>query len=92
MIGIFVITRILLLFAKAILEAISEIPIIKQFNEIGGTIYGILRGMFIIYVVLAIISFILPVIDKTAVLSIINNSILTKMLYDNNLILMIFFK
>lgn len=92
MIGIFIITRLILLFAKAILEAVSELPIVKQFNEVGGIIYGIIRAMLLIYVILAIISLILPMLDKTMILSAINNSILTKILYNNNLILMIFFK
>lgn len=92
MIGIFIITRLILLFAKAILEAVSEIPIVKQFNEVGGIIYGIIRAILLIYVILAIISLILPMLDKTMILSAINNSILTKILYNNNLILMIFFK
>lgn len=91
-IGIFVITRLLLLFAKAILSAVAELPIIKQFNEVGGIIYGILRGILLIYVLLAILSFILPMLDKTAILSAINDSILTKILYNNNLILRLFFK
>lgn len=92
MIGIFIITRLILLFAKAILEAVSELPIVKQFNEVGGIIYGIIRAMLLIYVILAIISLILPMLDETMILSAINNSILTKMLYNNNIILMIFFK
>ena len=90
-IGLFIITRLLLLFAKAILEAISEIPIIKQFNKAGGILYGILRGLLLIYLTLAIISLLLPMLDKTSILNIINNSILTKILYNNNIILMIFF-
>lgn len=92
MIGIFIITRLILLFAKAILEVVSEIPIVKQFNEVGGIIYGIIRAIILIYVILAIISLILPMLDKTAILNAINNSILTKILYNNNIILMIFFK
>lgn len=92
MIGIFIITRLILLFAKAILDAVSEIPIVKQFNEVGGIIYGIIRAILLIYVILAIISLIAPMLDKTMILSAINNSILTKILYNNNIILMIFFK
>lgn len=91
MVAIFIITRLLLLFAKAVLEAVSELPIIKQFNEAGGIIYGIARGILLIYIILAIISLILPMIDKTGILNLINSSILTKILYNNNLILMIFF-
>ncbi len=91
MIALFVITRLLLLFAKAILEAVSELPIIKQFNEAGGIIYGIVRGILVIYVILTIITLILPMSDKTGILNQINSTILTKILYNNNLILMIFF-
>lgn len=91
MIALFVITRLLLLFAKAILEAVSELPIIKQFNEAGGIIYGIVRGILVIYVILTIITLILPMLDKTGILNQINSTILTKILYNNNLILMIFF-
>ncbi len=91
MIGLFIVTRILLIFAKAILENVANLPIIRQFNEVGGIAYGIIKSMLIIYAVLAIISVILPMIDKTSILTTINNSILTKMLYNNNIILMIFF-
>lgn len=91
MIALFIIIRIALIFAKVLLEAVAELPIVKQFNEAGGTIYGILRGILLIYLILAIISLILPMTDKTSVLGIINNTILTKLLYNNNLILMIFF-
>jgi len=91
MVGIFIVVRLLLIFAKAILEAVAEIPIIKQFNEVGGILYGILRGALLIYIVLAIVSLILPMMDKGAVLATINETILTKVLYNNNLILMLFF-
>ena len=88
--AIFIIARILLIFAKAILEAVAELPLIKQFNEAGGIIYGLLRGALLIYVLLAILSLILPMFDKTAILTAINSSIITKLLYNNNLILMLF--
>ncbi len=91
-IALYTVTRLLLLFAKVILEAVSELPIIKQFDEAGGIIYGILRGIILIYVILTIISLILPIMDKDTVLGIINDTILTKMLYNNNIILMFFFK
>lgn len=91
MIALFIVIRIALIFAKVLLEAVAELPIVKQFNEVGGTIYGILRGVLLVYLILAIISLILPMTDKTSVLGIINNTILTKLLYNNNLILMIFF-
>lgn len=91
MIGIFIITKIALLFAKVLLEAVSELPIIKQFNETGGILYGILRGILLIYIILAILSFVLPMLNKTTILAYINQTVLTQMLYNHNLILMLFF-
>lgn len=91
MITIFVITRLLLLFAKVILEAVSELPVVKQFNEIGGILYGLLRGFIFIFILLAIASFVLPMINQTLVLDYIENSIITKFLYNHNIILRIFF-
>lgn len=87
----FIVTRILLIFAKVLLDAVSELPIVKQCNEMGGIIYGILRAAIIIFGLLALASFILPMINQMAILEWINSSILTKFLYNHNIILMLFF-
>lgn len=88
---IFIIVRILLIFAKVLLEAVAELPIVKQFNEIGGIIYGIIEGIIIIYAILAIASFLLPMLNQTTILNDIDHSIITKFLYQHNIILMLFF-
>lgn len=92
MIILFIITRLLLLFAKALLEVVSQIPIIKQCNEVGGIVYGIVRGILLIYVVFAIGSILLPYFHKTELLNSINSSFLGNLFYNHNLILMLFFK
>ena len=33
-----------MIFIRLFTDAISELPIIKQFNRTGGTIYGVLEG------------------------------------------------
>lgn len=91
MIGLFVIIRLLLLFAKAILELVSEIPLIKQCNEVGGIIYGIVRAIVVIYVILAIASFLLPAFNQMQTIQMIQSSFLGSILYNNNLILMLLF-
>ena len=91
MVGLFVILRIVLLFAKALLEAVSELPIVKQFNEVGGILYGILRALVCIYILLTIISFFSPMLEQTSILTIIEQTILTKWLYNHNIILNLFF-
>ena len=54
-IAVFIITRIILIFLHIFSEAIGNLPLIKQFNHIGGLLYGILKAFIIIFIVLAII-------------------------------------
>ncbi len=91
MILIFVVTRLLLILLGSVANIISNLPIIKQFNEIGGIIYGILKALIIIYVILAILFFIVSVNGNTAITSAIESSYITKMMYNNNIILNILF-
>ena len=90
MVVLFIIARIALLFAKAIMEGIAELPIIKQFNEAGGIIYGILRGILVIYLLLLIVSLIVPMLNNQAILEAIDKTILCKFMYNNNILLGIF--
>lgn len=90
-IGIFLVARILLFFLKFLAEAIAEIPIIKQFNEVGGLLYGVLKGFFVVYLFFAIVSLIAPVLNISGFLEIIQSSFLGSMLYNNNLLLKILF-
>ncbi|MCI8482620.1 MAG: CvpA family protein [Clostridia bacterium] len=91
MLILFTTTKLGLLFAKVILEAVAELPIVKQFNEVGGIIYGVLRGLLIIFVLLTLASFILPMLNQTAILSYIEQSFITQFLYHHNIILILFF-
>lgn len=90
-IGIFIVARIALFFLKFLAEAIAEIPFIKQFNELGGVIYGILKGFFLVYLFFAIISLLAPIVSMNGFLEMINASFIGNMLYDNNLLLKILF-
>ena len=69
---------------------IAKLPVIKQFDKLGGVIYGVLEGIIIIYLVLAIISFISPMIGEN-IIAAIDESMVGSMLYNNNLLLKIIF-
>ena len=88
---LFLVVRIALIFVKAIISLVEKIPVIKQFNKAGGTIYGILEGLLIIYIALSIISVISPMIDNTGVLAAINNSYIGSFMYNHNILLEIIF-
>ena len=89
-IGLFLIARILLILLRFITSLIAKLPVIKQFDKLGGVIYGILEGIIIIYLVLAIISFISPLIGEN-IITAIDESMVGSMLYNNNLLLKIIF-
>ncbi|MCI8411523.1 MAG: CvpA family protein [Clostridia bacterium] len=91
MIILFIGVRIGLIFVTAIANFISKLPIINQFNKIGGILYGILRGMLLIYVILLIISVAGTIKPTNSLHQNINESYIGKSMYNNN-ILNIFFK
>lgn len=88
---LFIIVRIALIFVSALANLVAKLPIIKQANEVGGAIYGLLRAIVIIYAILLIINFIGELSPKNVATQTINQSTLTKTMYENN-IFNIFFK
>ena len=90
-IGLFIVIRIVLIFLKFIAEGIANLPIIKQCNKAGGTLYGVIRGLFIVYIALAILFFIMSINNAGVIADTINSSIISKYLYTHNIILDLIF-
>jgi len=90
-IALFIVVRVVLLLLSFIADMIAKLPIIKQFNKGGGIIYGVIRGIFIIYTILAIMFFVMSVNNSGLVANAIDSSILSKFLYTHNIILDIIF-
>ncbi len=84
-------TKIVLRFISAIADAIAKLPIIDQLNKTGGMIYGLLRGILVIYVALLILSVSGQINPTNAINQSIEQSSLGKTMYHNNL-LNVFFK
>lgn len=88
-IGLFVLTKLLTIFIRIFADAIAQIPIIKQFNKVGGTVYGVLEGFVITYVALAILSMVSPMLGENAINKEIDKSNICKAMYENNILLKI---
>jgi uncharacterized membrane protein required for colicin V production len=82
---LYLISRIVLKFIAALGDLIAKLPILKQFNKLGGTIFGALKGLLIVYVILAVVYLISPLLKEDATKS-IDETILTKAMYNNNII------
>lgn len=91
-IGIIVIV-ILTFVVKLILRAIyrtsdliSKLPIVHQLNYLGGAVLGLVSGLIVVWIVLMVSMIFVTSDSYTVMLDAINNSVLCKLLYDNNVI------
>lgn len=88
---LFIISKIILLFIKGLANLLTKLPVIKQFDKLGGILYGLLQSLVIIYIIFAIISLFSPMMDGTGIIEGIKKSFIGSMMYDNNLLLKIIF-
>ena len=92
MLLLFILSRFFLLFIRFAAELLANLPIIKTFNRSGGLIYGIIKGFLIIYVILAILSVISPIITELGIIRAIEDSTLGSRMYNDNIIVNIISK
>lgn len=86
-IGIFTAVRVVLFALTFVADAITSLPILKQLDDVGGILYGLIKALLIIYVVLAIVSVVVSFTASTNISDIINSSYVTKFFYNHNLLL-----
>ncbi len=86
-IGIFTAVRVILFALTFVADAITSLPILKQLDDVGGILYGLIKALLIIYVVLAIVSVVVSFTASTAISDAIDSSYVTKFFYNNNLLL-----
>ena len=85
-ISLLVVLRIILIIMNLLADFIGNLPIIKQFNKVGGFIVGLLEGIVIVYAVFAICFLLDPFAGNGNISKTIQSSTLGEMIYDNNII------
>jgi len=69
---------------QSMLNIVFDLPILSSINSIGGFGIGIIMALFKIWIALAIMSMFMPMFSQLKTL--IDSSIITKMLYETNVI------
>lgn len=87
---LFIVAKLVLMFISVLSTLITKLPIIKQLDKTGGIIYGLIKGFFLVWVILAIISLISPLLN-VEVMNMIDKTIIVRLLYKYNLLLIILF-
>ena len=69
-----------------ILNIVCKLPILNSINKVGGVSLNIIKNIFKIWIILAIISFVAFVPTFESIINLIDSSVITKFLYNNNII------
>ncbi len=85
-IAVFLVVRILMFILTHMLNLLTKIPIIRGFNRLLGGALGCLTGVFVIYLVLAIITFNSALSQNEFLIKEIKTSLIAREMYDNNLL------
>ena len=89
---IFLAVRVILVLISLFAKILTDLPVIKQVDKLGGLAYGAIEGIFIVYAVLAVISLTSVIWANNAGDTAIAKSSLGEMLYNNNIILNLLLK
>lgn len=83
-VGLFIIIRVLLMFAFMIVNAIAKLPIIGQANALLGGLLGAINILAVIYIACALVSLFAA---EGEVARLINQSYIVKYIYNYNILL-----
>lgn len=89
---LFAVIRLALYLLKNYADFLANLPFIRVINSSGGMIYGVIKGFLLVYVVLAIISFMMPMIGDTVIVQAVNEAWIGSKMFQSNIILNVIFK
>jgi len=84
---IFFAVKIILSILVTILNGIASLPIIKQFNRLGGLAFGVLKGACIVYIFTAIMVPVASIFPSSYLVNTLDSSSIAKSFYDYNILL-----
>ena len=73
-------------FVQAIADAVAKLPILNKINKVGGIVYGLIRGLVIVYACLLLIGFAGKINDESFIHKSVEESTVGKTMYENNLL------
>lgn len=80
---LFIISKIVLSIVISLANAVASLPILKQFNEIGGFLYGLVRGAIISFVLILVIGTVAKLNPNGSLSKNVESTYLFKEVYDN---------
>ena len=83
-IGLYLLSSVIIFVIKQISNLLTSLPVIKQFDKIGGGIIGAINAIIIVYIALGIVKVVGVTVKNPTLIKEVNNSIITKIIFDKN--------
>ena len=80
---LFIVSKIVLSIVISLANAVASLPILKQFNEVGGLLYGLVRGAIISLVLILVIGTIAKLNPNGSLSKNVESTYLLKEVYSN---------
>lgn len=87
---LYIVIRIALKFVTALANLVAKLPILNQLNQLGGIIYGILRGLLIVYILLLLVNLSGEIEPQNQVYTAVEESYIGKVMNENNILDILF--
>ena len=80
---IFIVTKIILSIVISLANTVAKLPILKQFNEVGGILYGLVRGAIVAFAFILIIGTVAKLNPNGALSKNVESTYLIKEIYNS---------
>ena len=87
---LYIVIRIALKFVTALANLVTKLPILNQLNQLGGIIYGILRGLLIVYILLLLVNLSGEIEPQNPAYTAVEESYIGKVMNENNILDILF--
>ena len=80
---LFIVVKIILSIVISLMDFVANLPVLKQFNEVGGIVYGLVRGVLIVGICILLMGAYTKINPESELNSKIQSTYITKMIYEN---------
>ena len=80
---LFIGVKIILSSVISLMDFVASLPLLKQFNEVGGIVYGLVRGVLIVGICILLMGAYTKINPESGLNSKIQSTYITKMIYEN---------
>ena len=84
---VYVIIRVIIALVKIFLDEIAALKIFRLFNYIGGPVFGLVEGITVVYIALALLMVVNMVVQFDSIYEIIDKANFSRGLYEKNMFL-----